>query len=411
MKKLLYLFVSLLWISSCQTKDFTPFHDGLEDYPTLKKVLEDSAKYQVQILYTRIDRNEHANPLMTEFSYHLDDKRYFYPASTVKFPIAILSLEWLEEQNIEGLTAETTMLTDSIRPSQVPALLDSTAASGLPSIGHYIKKILLVSDNDAFNRLYELLGQDYINQKLIGKGLANTVINHRLSMPMSPEENRQFNPIRFVDKSGNVLLEIPARSTETVYSNPDQPKIGKAYYSGDSLINLPLDFTFKNKFAISDFDGVVKRIVFPQAFLGDERFNLSEEHRNFILKYMSMLPKESDFPSYPQEEYTDSFSKFFKFGTSKDSIPSRFRIFNKTGWAYGHLIDGSYFVDFESGVEFFVTAVIYTNENETLNDDTYETDEVGLPFFAELGEYLYQIELKRKKQIPADLSPYRFEYK
>lgn len=384
--------------------------DGLEAYPTLKKVLQDSSKYQVQILYTQIDRNEHANPLMTSLEFNLDDERYFYPASTVKLPVAILALEWLEEQNIEGLDLETTMLTDSVRPSQFAAWTDSTSESGLPSIGHYIKKILLVSDNDAFNRLYELLGQDYINQKLREKGLNHTVINHRLSLPMSPEENRQFNPIRFVDKSGNVILEVPTRSTETIFSNADLPKIGKAYYSGDSLINEPLDFTYKNKFSISDFDGVVKRIVFPQAFMGDEQFKLNEEHRNFILKYMSMLPGESDFPSYPQPEYTDSYSKFFKFGTDKNPIPANFRIFNKTGWAYGHLIDGSYFVDFENGVEFFVTAVIYTNENETLNDDTYEIEEIGLPFFAELGEYLYQIELKRKKQIQADLNGIKFDY-
>lgn len=411
MTRYLLLFIlATLFVFSCSEKKVAPFQSDLENYPTLKKVLEDSSKYQVQILYTQIDRNEHVNPMMTTFQFNLDDERYFYPASTVKLPIAILALEWLEEQNIEGLTAETIMLTDSVRPTQFPALVDSTAESGLPSIAHYIKKILLVSDNDAFNRLYELLGQDYINQKLTEKGLSHIIINHRLSMPMSPEENRQFNPIRFVDKSGNIVHEVPARSTETVYSNSNQPKIGKAYFSGDSLVNEPLDFTYKNKFAISDFDGVVKRIVFPQAFLGDERFEISEDHRNFILKYMSMLPGESDFPSYPQEEYTDSYSKFFKFGTDDKPIPDQFRIFNKTGWAYGHLIDGSYFVDFENGVEFFVTAVIYTNENETLNDDTYETEEIGLPFFAELGDYLYQIELKRKKQIPADLSGFKFEY-
>jgi hypothetical protein len=408
-----YLFVlisAIVFVFSCSEKQDLPFQSDLENYPILKKVLEDSSLYQVQILYTQIDRNEHTNPLMTSYHFNLDDARYFYPASTVKLPIALLALEWLEAQNIEGLTAETIMLTDSVRPSQFAALMDSSSQSGLLSIGHYIKKILLVSDNDAFNRLYELLGQDYINRKLSEKGLNHTVINHRLSMPMSPEENRQFNPIRFVDKSGNVILEIPARSTETVFSNTNQPKIGKAYYSGDSLIHEPLDFTYKNKFSISDLDGVMKRIVFPQAFLGDERFQISEAHRNFVLKYMSMLPKESDFPSYPQPEYTDSYSKFFKFGTDKNPIPAQFRIFNKTGWAYGHLIDGSYLVDFENGVEFFVTAVIYANKNGTLNDDTYETEEIGLPFFAELGEYLYQIELKRKKQIPADLSGFKFDY-
>jgi hypothetical protein len=72
--------------------------EGLEDYPTLQKVLADTAKYQVQILYTQIDRNEHGNPLFTTYSFNVDDSRYFYPASTVKLPIALLALEWLEEQ-------------------------------------------------------------------------------------------------------------------------------------------------------------------------------------------------------------------------------------------------------------------------------------------------------------------------
>jgi hypothetical protein len=410
MKKLLYFLCLAYWTISCQTKDPVPFQEGLDKYPILKKVLSDTAKFQVQIIYTQIDRNEHGNPLFTDYSFNLNDNHYFYPASTVKLPIALLALEWLEEQNIEGLTLETTMLTDSVRPSQIPAFIDSTAQNGLPSIGHYIKKILLVSDNDASNRLYELMGMDYINRKLQEKGLMNFVITQRLSFPISAEENRHFNPVRFVDNSGKTLLELPARQSDSAYVVSGNPKIGKAFYRNDSLIQGGMDFSYKNKFALSDLHGVVKRMIFPEAFVGIERFNFNEEHRNFVLKYMSMLPRESDFPKYDSTEYYDSYSKFFKFGADKSPIPSRFRIFNKTGWSYGFLIDGSYFVDFESGVEFFVSAVVYVNEDQILNDDKYETEELGLPFFAELGEYLYQRELKREKQIPAEFRTFRFSY-
>lgn len=410
MKKLLYLLAICISTLACQTNEPVLFEEGLENYPTLKKVLRDTSKYQVQILYTQIDRNEHGNPLFTDYSFNLNDNHYFYPASTVKLPIALLALEWLEEQNIEGLTLGTTMLTDSVRPSQLPAFSDTTSQNGFPSIGHYIKKILLVSDNDASNRLFELIGMDYINHKLREKGLLNSVITQRLSFPISPEENRHFNPVRFVDKSGKILLELPARQSDSVYVVPGNPKIGQAFYRNDSLIQGGMDFSYKNKFALSDLHGVVKRIIFPEAFVGSERFNLNEEHRNFVLKYMSMLPRESDFPKYDTKEYYDSYSKFFKFGADKSAIPSRFRIFNKTGWSYGFLIDGSYFVDYESGLEFFVSAVVYVNEDQILNDDKYETDEVGLPFFAELGDYLYQRELKRKKMIPADLSRFLIEY-
>ena len=410
MKKLIFLLAVSFFFSSCQPKISVPFVDGLEDYPTLQKVLGDTAKYQVQIIYTQIDRNEHGNPLFTTYPFNVDDSRYFYPASTVKLPIALLALEWLEEQQFEGLNLETTMLSDSVRPSQLPAWSDLSAENGLPSIGHYIKKILLVSDNDASNRLYELLGTDYINTKLSEKGLTNTVVTQRLSFPISPEENRHFNPIRFVDKSGKILLEIPARQADRAYVVPGFPKLGQAYFKNDTLVQGGMDFSYKNKFSLKDLHGVVQRTIFPEAFVGIERFNLNEEHRNFILKYMSMLPRESRFPAYDTTEFYDSYSKFFKFGTDKSPIPARFRLFNKTGWSYGHLIEGGYFVDFEAGVEFFVSAIVYVNEDQILNDDKYETDEVGLPFFAELGEYLYQRELKREKQLLPDLSRMKLVY-
>ncbi|PRY89618.1 serine hydrolase [Mongoliibacter ruber] len=403
-------FIFFVLLSSCKQEEYDPFQNIPKDYPILKEVLGNASKYQVQILYTQINRDVNNQPVFETFEFNLNDQTYFYPASTVKLPVAVLALEWLGEQNVRGLSKESMMVTDSVRTSQIPAFTDSTAANLMPSVAHYIKKILLVSDNDAYNRLYELLGQDYINEKLEGKGLKNTVINHRLSIPMSPEENRHFNPIRFFDFDGQEILEIPARETETVFSVSGKPDIGKSFMDGGKLVEQPMDFTFKNKYSLSDFHGTVMRLLFPEKFQSSERFDLSEEDRQFVLKYMSMLPGESDFPKYELPEYYDSYSKFFKFGTGKEPIPAQFRIFNKTGMAYGHLLDGAYFVDFENGVEFFVTAVIYVNENETLNDNQYEFDEVAFPFYSELGEYLYQIELKREKERKPDLNALRIEY-
>jgi hypothetical protein len=106
MKNYFFSLLIVPFLVACNAKPPVPFVEGLEDYPTLQKVLADTAKYQVQILYTQIDRNEHGNPLFTTYPFNVDDSRYFYPASTVKLPIALLALEWLEEQQ------ETTMLTD-----------------------------------------------------------------------------------------------------------------------------------------------------------------------------------------------------------------------------------------------------------------------------------------------------------
>ncbi|MFD2199969.1 serine hydrolase [Shivajiella indica] len=404
-------FIFSLIYTSCKENIELPFKDIPTEFKVLNKVVDNPEKYKVQILYTRIDRNENNEPEFNEFSFSLDDGIYFYPASTVKLPVSILALEWLNEQRNNDLNKESIMLTDSVRPSQIPAYYDSSSFNKQPSIAHYIKKILLVSDNDAYNRLYELLGQDYINSKMKEKGMTHTIINHRLSMPMSEEENRYFNPIHFETTNGESILDLPERHTESVYANNDNPVIGKSYYSGGELIQSPMDFTYKNKYSLSDLHGTIKRIIFPQKFIEEERFQIPEIDRQFILKYMSMLPGESDYPHYSLPEYYDSYSKFFKFGTNKSPIPAQFRIFNKTGNAYGHLLDGSYFVDFDNGIEFFVSAVIYTNENEILNDDSYEYDEIAFPFFTELGEYLYQLELNRKKNQKPDLTEFILEYK
>jgi hypothetical protein len=44
-----------------------------------------------------------------------------------------------------------------------------------------------------------------------------------------------------------------------------------------------------------------------------------------------------------------------------------------------------------------LSAVIYTNENQIINDGKYEYNTVALPFLAELGRQIYAFELKRTK--------------
>ena len=376
-------------------------------YPVLNAVMANPEPYRVQVLYTQIDRDRDNNPVLRSYPFGLDENRYFYPASTVKLPISLLALEWLAEQGVDGLTAETGMMTDTATPSQTAAHRDPSADNGIPSIAHYIKKILLVSDNDASNRLYELLGQDYINERLAAKGLQHTLINHRLSTPLSEEENRQYNPIRFVGTDGGTILALPARRSEHRYVNAGQPKLGEAYIAAGERIDSPMDFTAKNRLSLGDLDGVLKRLIFPQLFAREEQFNLRADDRALVLRYMSMLPPDSTSPAYDPAEYPDNYSKFLMFGGEAREIPGHIKVFNKTGWAYGHVIESAYIVDLKNQVEFFLSAVIYANENGTLNDDDYQIDEVAKPFMHELGNFIYQSELKRKRAVKPDLAALR----
>src|SRR5580692_2504023 len=176
----------LLMISlsvSAQQPDTIFLKNLLESHRELfSHILNHPTHNEVQILYTQIDRDENNVPHFTSYSYRLDANHYFYPASTVKLPTAIFALEKLNELNIRGLDKKTTMKTDSSFAGETKMLEDTSSVSGLPSIENYIKKILLVSDNFAYNRLYEFVGRDEINKKLKKYSLNNTRIIGRLAI-------------------------------------------------------------------------------------------------------------------------------------------------------------------------------------------------------------------------------------
>ncbi len=367
-------------------------------------VLSNPEKYRVQIIYTQIDRDARNRPTFKSFNYRLNSDQYFYPASTVKLPTALLALEKLRQLKIEGLTRDTTMLTGTATDSQTPATMDPSSPTGLPSIGHYVRKILLVSDNDAYNRLYEFIGQEDLNESLRRKGYQDTRIFHRLEVTRNPEENRTTNPVKFVD-GDTVVYDQPAQTSSTRYEGEAPVLLGSAEFVGDELLQRPKDFSFNNVFALQDLHDVTLALMFPNAVEERRRFVLTADDYEFIYRNMSGYPADSGISDYADvTQYPAGYVKFFMYGGSAPSIPENIRIFNKPGDAYGFLTDSAYIVDFESGIEFLLAASIYTNENETFNDDNYEYEEIALPFLRDLGLAIYEMELRRDRQHSPDLS-------
>ncbi len=375
-----------------------------------KSILDNPDQYRVQILYTQIDRDEQNQPQFTSYTYRVNPQEYFYPASTVKLLGAVVALEKLNELGIDGLGKYSPLQVDSAYAGQSPVQGDSTSADGQATIAHYIKKLFLVSDNDAYNRLYEFVGQQRLNQSLHQKGFNDVQLVHRLSIFLSPDENRHTNPFRFY-KDGQVIYEQPLVSNPTPFTQAKfEGMLGKGHIVGDKLMDGPMDFTVKNYISLEALQGILKTVLFPEAVPAEQRFNLTDKDYTFLYKYMSMLPRESDYPSYDSKEYPDGYVKFLMYGNSKERIPQNIRIFNKIGNAYGFLIDNAYIVDFDKQVEFMLTAVILVNEDEIFNDGKYEYETVGYPFMQNLGRAFYEHEVKRKKQHLPNLDKFRLQY-
>lgn len=382
-----------------------------KDLAFFDNYLKNKDSFHIQIIYTQIDRDASNQPQFRYHVFNLDHKAYFYPASTVKMPIALLALEKLAEHKNAGIDRGTAMLTEADFSGQTAVLNDPQTATGVPAIEGYIKKIFLVSDNDAYNRLYEWLGQEEINRRLQEKGYADVQIRHRLDVALSDVENRHTNPIRFLDSSAKLLYAQPGKLSQQHFASRSD-RAGRGYYRNGALVEQPFDLSAKNRIGLASLDRMLKTILFPSAFDAKTVFHIPEADRRFVLQYMSQFPRETNFPDYAPGAYPDAYVKFLLYGAdSSIKIPGqRIRIFNKPGDAYGFLTDIAYIVDFEKKIEFTLSATIYCNSDGILNDDHYDYQTIGLPFLRRLGELIYEHELGRNRKHQPDLSAFRMQY-
>ena len=382
----------------------------LQQYPQyFGGIIANKKAWNVQVIYTEINRDKNNAPHFINHYFNVDSSAYFYPASTVKLPTALLALQRLNELKDTGITKSTTMITEAAYSGQTETYNDPQTPDGRPTIESYIKRIFLVSDNEAFNRLYEFLGQKYINEELHKRGYRDAQILHRLDIFLSEDENRHTNPVKFLGSNNNILYSQPLVFNQDKYP-ARHDSLGEAHFSGPELLHSPMNFSKKNRISLEDLHQIMRSVIFPGSVPASQRFNLADSDFAFARKYMSQFPGESNFPAYDSVSYPDAYGKFLLYGSRKEPLPKNIRIFNKEGDAYGELLDIAYIVDFGKNIEFFLSAAINCNTNGIINDDNYAYDTLGFPFMKNLGEVIYKYEAKRKKQYEPDLSSFKIIY-
>lgn len=355
----------------------------------LSPIVANAERYRLQVVLGQIETQPDGQPRLVQQGYRLEAE-YFYPASSIKLCAAVAALE-----ELTALATGSDVQISETTPLVYHALFDdeelesrdpSNIESGLITVRHELRKLFLVSDNTAYNRLYELVGPDRINRSMWRAGLSSARIVHRLSEARTAAENR-MTP-RIVFRGDGFAHAVPARVVEL-----DLPaiavgglKLGRGFMRAGELVEEPFDFGRKNRMSLADLQRALAKIVRPDVESGGARFRLSDRHRALLLSPMGQVPRESSNPVYDVTQYPDHWVKFLLPGLEKVIPKERLRIYNKIGQAYGFSIENAYVTDTATGRGFFLAAVIYTNSNEILNDDQYEYDEVAAPFFAALGE-------------------------
>ena len=406
----LFLLLTLTLTTQVQTHAQSP------DSPLLDSLLRTSPflariatnpTYEVQIIYTQINRDAQNRPTFIPHTYHLNARQYFNPASLVKLPVAALALEKLH-QLPAGITRRTILSTGVAYRCQTPVPFAAPADSDrTATVGNYIKRMLLVSDNLAYNRLYEFLGQRPLNQRLHELGYPNARITRRFA-PCDTAANRLTNPISFHTPQGDTLYKEPAKFNPVPYTSPlGRVLKGRAHQAGTHIIPEPYDFTTANHLPLPDITALLQAILFPESVPASQRLRLTPPDYAFLRRYLHATPHESGYHLYASARYFDTYKKYLYYGRNPEILhQSTLRIYNIVGMSHGYLADVAYFADSLHQSEFLLSAVLYVNQDDIINDGAYEYDTIGQPFLAQLGGQIQQYETQRPRPYRPNLTEF-----
>jgi hypothetical protein len=403
LKNKIILFLLLLCGVNAFSQKNTIYLDSLMrvGLPHHTKLLSNPKKYKLQIIYTRITRDN--------YYWNVDSNKFFYPASLVKLPVSIMALEKVSSLKKYHVDRNTTLITDSVCSCQKKVSKDTTAENRYPSVAHYIKKMFLVSDNYAFARIYEFLSCDYVHQTLEKWGFPNVRIVNRLDGSCKGDTTKITSPVCFLSEKGDTLCYQPLAFY--TYNKPHplpNAKAGKAHTNEfGKRIYTPKDFSEHNFMSLANCHEILRRLVFYNHIDKKNGYNITTEDWQFLMKYLGMYPRESLYPSYNTKDYYDSFKKFIYYGSSSPTVPSdSVRVFNIVGRAYGFLSDCAYVVDVKNNVEFMLSATMYLNERDIVGTGKYEYDKLGLPFLKDLGNLIYKVEKGRNPKYKPNLEEF-----
>lgn len=333
-------------------------------------VYKNKEKFEVQIILTELKKRKNGFTIHKK-KFNVDKKNYFYPASSIKLPIALLTIEKINENPNLNINSEFSIEGDSI----------------ITTFKKEITDLFIISSNESYNRLFEFLGQDYINKKLKQKGFKDFSISHRLSTKES--DNLKTKEINFYRNGEINQIQKSINNKPLTKLNLKNLNKGVGFILDNQLQNKSMDFSRKNYFSIEELNNILICLFFPEVSK-NKKFNLSKSQNLLIQKLMSSTPFDMGFD---KNIYPNNYNKFFIYGDKDGMINDN--IYNKVGNAYGYSIDNAYIYNKNSDRHFVLTACIYTNANNILNDNYYEYDEIGIPFLAEIGRFLTNYNIRQ----------------
>jgi hypothetical protein len=181
-----------------------------------------------------------------------------------------------------------------------------------------------------------------------------------------------------------IIYEYDSVDTEQITLNK--------FYRKGNLTYDTLDFIDNNNLPLDEGLEMLMRLVKPELFHPSKRWKITQKQREFVMKYMSIYPRESKLKKYSNyEDYPDSYKKYFMYGfLKKERINDPIRIYNIVGLACGFTIDIAYVENQKNMDGYFIAAAMFTNEHGKYYNGNTNYRKQAFPFFTKLGWSIYK---------------------
>lgn len=349
--------------------------------------------YRFEMLLTCIDEDDGV-PHVAQGRFRTDTE-YVYPASAIKLFVTAAALAFVSKarRGVPGLDWDAPLA--RCTASGACTFVEDPSNrlpphAGIATIGHLVRRVHLVSDNVAYNTLYDVVGHEELHRWAWDAGLASLRVHHRM-FSWAPAEVQRTTPAFRIGTPPHVVA-IPRRTSDL--DLPPLPfastAVGTAHVDPRTRrrVAAPMDFSTKNYASLEDHHRLILSLVRPDlraaSSLGLIDPGIDDDLRERLVAAMTEDPNASADPAYPPPHRGKTAFKPLLPGIVRVVPESEIAYANKAGRAYGFHVENAV-IRYRARTA-AVTVSVYGNEDGVVNDDRYDYDTVTRPVLATVGE-------------------------
>ena len=361
-------------VISHEASDFLRIIKGKES--VVDNVLANPAKYHLQINFTAVEEDQ-GNIKLNDYSLY-KDKYYYHPASLIKFPLALISLEMLTRfQQEYGLSLQTpiqskTCSCDFGTDTYVNHLKQ-------PNLDNLYKEMLVMSNNDAYNFFYDFVGTTHFNKRMKELNIPDIILRNRFYSGCAGTAAKMSGGIQFMKDSVNASYSINCQQ-DTLLDNTQS-----------IYLNDPTAITH-NVVSLSSLHQLMIQLFYPTLFNKEKTLNISEANLNYFKTTISSYPNSlPDYVGYPNH-----YHKYLIPSHLINNKDSAIKVYSKNGNAGGYISDVMYFTDEKNKVKYFLSVSMYNATTKYYYRRRARYTSPGLDFFRQLSKILYNYEKENR---------------